>query len=639
MSTPVSRLPTHTTDAYTQLDDVPGGVFARILLQEGIIGERELDKACRVQKRLGNNKLLSSILLELNLFSEDDHRRILRKHGKNFRFGDLECEMGHITLEQLLEAIAIMKRKPGKRIGEIMLEREFINERELAQGLSDQLALPLMHIDLEMLNLEVVKKLGHSFLKKNLIIPYEEGVRTVSVICADPLNSTAIREIEERTEKKAVIAIGVRSVIETLINRLAQGAGSRVAKDNRDSVLDIVDAIFLSAVRNRASDIHIEPLSDRVRIRLRMDGVLINHTEMHPDLALRVISSIKVMSELDISDTRRHQDGRMFREIGHVKVDFRVSTYVTLYGENLVMRILRRDGGLKSLEQLQMNKAMLNRFKYEALEVPTGVIIITGPTGSGKTTTLYAGVDYLNQPNTKIITLEDPVEFAIDGIMQCSVDVKAGRDFNASLKAIMRQDPDIIVLGEIRDKLSAEVSVQAALTGHKVLTTFHTEDSIGGLLRLIDMGIETFLISSTVVSILAQRLARTICPDCRQAYLPDPRIARMIGLDKETLNNHAFHRGIGCATCNGTGYFGRTGLHELLVLNDPVREAILARKTSHEVRDISCATTKLVSLMENGMYKVLQGLTTVEEVYRITPRSHSNRTVNEVVRLMEEDES
>jgi len=638
MSTPENKLPTDAPDAYPHLNDVPGGLFARILLQESIIGERELDKACRVQKRLGNNKLLSTILLELNLISDDDHRRILRKHGKKFRFGDLECEMGHITLEQLREAIAVMRRKPGTRIGEILIEREFINERELAQGLSDQLTLPLMHVDLEMINPEVVQKLGNSFLKKNMLIPYEEGVNTVSVICVDPLNKAAIREIEERTEKKAIITIGVRSVIETLINRLGQGAGARNTSENHDSVLDMVDAIFLSAVRNRASDIHIEPLSDRVRIRLRMDGVLIHHTDLQSDLALRVISCIKVMGEMDISDTRRHQDGRLFREVGQVKVDFRVSTYVTLYGENLVMRILRRDGGLKSLEQLNMGKSMLNRFKYEALEVPTGVIIITGPTGSGKTTTLYAGVDYLNQPNTKIITLEDPVEFAIDGIMQCSVDIKAGRDFNASLKAVMRQDPDIIVLGEIRDKLSAEVCVQAALTGHKVLTTFHTEDSIGGLLRLIDMGVETFLISSTVVSILAQRLARTICPDCRQAYLPDPRIARMIGLDNETLNNHTFHRGIGCASCNGTGYFGRTALHELLVLNDPVREAILERKTSHEVREISTATTKLLSLMENGMYKVLKGVTTVEEVYRITPRSNSKRTVDEVISIMEEDE-
>jgi len=635
MPTSDNKLPSQPADAHPELNNIPGGTFARILLEEGIIDERQLDKACRVQKRLGNNKLISTILLELNTISEDDHRRMLRKHGKAFRFGDLQCEMGHITLDQLQEVVGIMQRKPGSRIGEILLQREFINERELAQALSDQLGLPLMHIDLEMVSPEIIKKFGTSFLKKNLMIPYDEGEKTISIVCTDPLNKAAIREIESHTKKKAAISIGVRSVIETLINRLAQGASGHMSANNQDSVLNIVDAIFLAAIRNRASDIHIEPLSDRVRIRLRMDGVLVHHTDMHPDLAHRVTSAIKVMSEMDIADTRRHQDGRMYRTVGNVHVDFRVSTYVTLYGENLVMRILRRDGGLKSLEQLQMNKNMLNRFKHEALDVPTGVTIITGPTGSGKTTTLYAGVDYLNQPNTKIITLEDPVEFAIDGIMQCSVDVKAGRDFNASLKSVMRQDPDVIVLGEIRDKLSAEVSVQAALTGHKVLTTFHTEDTIGGLLRLIDMGIETFLISSTVVSILAQRLARTICPDCRQAYLPDPRIARIIGLDAETLNNHSFYRGTGCASCKGTGYFGRTGLHELLVLNDAVREAILQHKTSHEVRDISCATTHLMSLMENGMYKVLKGMTTVEEVYRISPRSNSNRTVNEIIELIE----
>jgi len=637
MSTPVSKLPSHTAEAYQDLNNIPGGTFARILLEENIIGIRELDKACRVQKRLGKDKLISTILLELNLISEDDHRRILRKHGKSFRFGDLQCEMGHITLEQLREAEAVMQRKSGKRIGEILMKMEFINEREMAQALSDQLHLPLMHIDLEMVNMDLIKRFGNAFLKKNRLIPFDEGDEKISVICADPLNQVAIREIEKRTEKKADISIGIESVITTLINRIAQGAGQQNGDENHDSAPDVVDSIFLAAIRNRASDIHIEPLSDHTRVRLRMDGVLIHQTDMPHDLATRVTSAIKVMAEMDIADSRRHQDGRMFREIGHVKVDFRVSTYVTLYGENVVMRILRRDGGLKSLEQLHMNKAMLNRFKHEALDVPTGVTIVTGPTGSGKTTTLYAGIDYLNQPNTKIITLEDPVEFAIDGIMQCSVDVKAGRDFNTSLKAVMRQDPDIIVLGEIRDKTSAQVAVQAALTGHKVLTTFHTEDSIGGLLRLIDMGIETFLISSTVVSILAQRLARTICPDCRQAYLPDPRIAHLIGLDDETLNNNTFYRGTGCATCNGTGYFGRTGLHELLVLNDAVREAILERKTSHEVRDISCKTTKLLSLMENGLYKALKGITTVEEVYRIAPRSHSDRSVQEVIELMEED--
>ncbi|MDQ6987179.1 MAG: hypothetical protein Q9M25_05210, partial [Mariprofundaceae bacterium] len=240
MSTPVSRLPSHTTDAHAHLNDIPGGIFARLLLQEGLIDERELDKACRVQKRLGADKLLSSILLDLNLISDDDHRRILRKHGRKFRFGDLQCEMGHITLQQLQQAEVAMKRKCGKRIGEILLEMEFINERELAQALSDQLALPLMHIDLDMVNLQLVKKFNTSFLKKNNIIPYDEGENRVAVITSDPLNDNAIREIETRTDKKVDVAIGVQSVIETLINRIAQGAGSCAPGENHDSVLDVV---------------------------------------------------------------------------------------------------------------------------------------------------------------------------------------------------------------------------------------------------------------------------------------------------------------------------------------------------------------------------------------------------------------
>jgi len=337
---------------------------------------------------------------------------------------------------------------------------------------------------------------------------------------------------------------------------------------------------------------------------------------------------------MDIADNRRHQDGRFRRDISNTEVDFRISTYVTIYGENLVMRILRSSGGRKHIEQIDMDRALLERFKHEALDVPTGVILITGPTGSGKTTTLYAAIDYLNRPTSKIITVEDPVEYIIPGIIQCSVDPAAGRSFDDSLKAVVRQDPDIIVMGEVRDKKSAQVAVQAALTGHKVLTTFHTEDSIGGLLRLIDMGIETFLVSSTVVSILAQRLIRTVCPDCRQAYMPNRRIANLIGIDDETLRNHTFYRGTGCGTCYGTGYHGRTALHELLVLNEDVREAILERKTSHEVRQISCESTNLLSLMEDGMYKVLQGYTTPEEVYRIAPRSPSNRSVEEIFQLM-----
>ncbi len=618
------------------LDECHGGQFAQILLEDTDTPIALIEKAVKIQKRLGSDKLLSKILIELGIISEDEKRRLLRKHGRRFRIGILACELDYITSEQLREAEAAIPRNPGIRMGELLIKLGLIDERQLTQTLSELLGFPMVHIDVDMVDQKLIAKFSKNILLSQAVLPYSEDETTVSVLIADPLNSRGIREVESTTRKKVSIGIATRETVTSLINKLIKTAGDK-SEDQLDQVANVVDSILLSAIRDHASDIHIEPLSDHVRIRFRMDGVLIHKMDIPSDLAQRVIARLKVLGEMDISDSRRHQDGRISRNINSIDVDFRVSTYVTLYGENLVMRVLRRDGGMKSIEQIQMSHGVLERFKHDALDVPTGVIIITGPTGSGKTTTLYAAIDYLNRPSTKIITAEDPVEYTIEGIMQCSVDVKAGRSFADSLKSIVRQDPDIIVLGEVRDVNSAQVAVQAALTGHKVLTTFHTEDSIGGLLRLLDMGIETFMISSTVVSILAQRLIRTICPDCRQAYMPNKRIANLIGFDDETLKNHTFYRGIGCGSCYGTGYHGRTTLHELLILNEAVREAIIEQRPSHEIRKISCETTNLLSLMEDGLYKVLKGKTTAEEVYRIAPRSISHRTVEDIVRLMGDD--
>lgn len=616
------------------LEQVPGIQFAKILLDNNIVSQSQIEKAIRVQKRLGSNRLISAIFIELGIISQDEHRRIIRKHGREFRLGELAVELNYVSLEQLEEALKAMKTMRGKRMGEIMQKLEFINERQLAQILSEQLNLPLQHLELGMIDKELFDRFSLRFLKNNLIIPYDQSEAKISLICADPLNDAAIRDIEQQQDKAAVVTIGVRSLLESLFSKLETRSKQPNSEERKDHIVEILDSILLSAIRDYASDIHIEPLETSVRIRFRMDGVLLHKMDLPAETAHKVVARIKVLSEMDIADSRRHQDGRMAQIVHGIGVDFRVSTYVTTFGENLVMRLLRRDGGIKSIDQINMNPGLLQRFKHEVLDVPTGVVLITGPTGSGKTTTLYSAIDYLNRSSTKIITLEDPVEYVVNGIMQCSVDVKAGRNFEDSLKAIVRQDPDIIVLGEIRDQMSAEVAVQAALTGHKVLTTFHTEDSIGGLLRLMNMGIESFLISSTVVSILAQRLIRTICPDCRQAYMPNKRIAKLIGLDDETLKNHTFYRGTGCGTCYGTGYHGRTTLHELLILNEEVREAILEEKTSHEIRQISCESTNLLSLMEDGLYKVIHDMTTAEEVYRIAPRSLSHRTVSEVCRLM-----
>ena len=616
------------------LEKVPGIRFAKILLNNNIISQSKIEKAIRVQQKLGGNRLLSAIFIELGIISDDEHRRVIRNHGREFRLGELVVELGYISLEQLDQALQAMPSMPGKRMGEIMLSLELINERQLAQALSEQLALPLQHIELDMIDKALLRQFSLRFLYNNLIIPYHESETKVSIICADPLNEAAIREIGQKRNKQAEVSIGIQSMLESLFSKLTARSKQTNGDEQDDPIVEIVDGILLSAIRDYASDIHIEPLQENVRIRFRMDGVLIHKMDLPNEMAHKVVARIKVLSEMDIADSRKHQDGRMAQTVHGIDVDFRVSTYVTTFGENLVMRILRRDGGIRSIDKINMNPGLLERFKHEVLDVPTGVVLITGPTGSGKTTTLYSAIDYLNRPSTKIITLEDPVEYVVDGIMQCSVDVKAGRSFEGSLKAIVRQDPDVIVLGEIRDQMSAEVAVQAALTGHKVLTTFHTEDSIGGLLRLMNMGIESFLISSTVVSILAQRLIRTICPDCRQAYMPNKRIAKLIGLDDEVLKNHTFYRGTGCGTCYGTGYHGRTTLHELLVLNEEVREAILEEKTSHEIRQISCDSTNLLSLMEDGLYQVMHDKTTVEEVYRITPRSLSNRSVTEICRMM-----
>ncbi len=617
------------------LQNQPGSKFVQILFETSTLALPKLEKAVRIQKKLGNKSMLSAILIELGYITEDEQRRLIRKHGRSFLLGELVCELGYINLETLQLAEHELEKTPNIRMGELLVKLRLINDHQLAQALSEQLGVPLMHVDIDMIDKSIANQFSKQFLRSNLAIPFELTEQYVSIIIADPFNTAAILEIEQQLNKEAHVFVAARDTMASFVDKLtAEKRGDKLKEGHQ--IAEIVDSLFLAAIRDHASDIHLEPMAEMMRVRFRMDGVLIHKMDLPLEISKRVTARLKILGQMDIADTRMHQDGRITHTVGKMDVDFRVSTYVTVYGENLVMRVLRRDGGLKSIEQLQMGRGVLERFKHDALDVPTGVIIITGPTGSGKTTTLYSAVDYLNRPTTKIITLEDPVEYVIEGIMQCSVDKTAGRSFEASLKSIVRQDPDIIVLGEIRDKNSASVAVQAALTGHKVLTTFHTEDSIGGLLRLIDMGVETFLISSTVVSILAQRLIRTICPDCRQTYMPNKRIANLIGLDDDTLRNHTFYRGTGCGTCYGTGYHGRTALHELLVLNEQVREAIIEQRPSHEVRQISCDSTDLLSLMEDGLYKALQGKTTIEEVYRIAPRSNSNRTVDEIMRIMDD---
>jgi len=342
------------------------------------------------------------------------------------------------------------------------------------------------------------------------------------------------------------------------------------------------------------------------------------------------------MASADITEKRRHQDGRILlgsAENGD-EVDIRVSFYVTLFGEKVVMRILNKKPELYRIKDLGMGSKTLARFKEDVLDLPSGVVIITGPTGAGKTTTLYASINYANNPDTNIITAEEPVEYVIEGISQCSIDPKIGLTFEETLRHMLRQDPDIIILGEIRDKFSAESAIQAALTGHKVLTTFHTEDSIGGLLRLMNMDIETFLISSTVVSVVAQRLLKKVCPYCRKDYPPSAKELRQVRYRPESIQGYRFQIGSGCQRCDHTGYLGRTGVFELLVLNEYVKEAILQRKTSYEIRRISIETTGLVTLLEDGLAKAAKGITSIPEVIRQLPLLEAPRPLDQIYRII-----
>lgn len=393
----------------------------------------------------------------------------------------------------------------------------------------------------------------------------------------------------------------------------------------------------MSAINEKTvSDIHIEPMRDRLRIRFRLDGVLIHHRDFPARLIPAITSRIKILCEANIAEKRRHQGGRIVFTHDGREMDIRVSFHVTIHGEKIVLRLLNRQNELLSIEDLGMQPRMMDHFRLDALDTPSGVLIVTGPTGSGKTTTVYSCINYLNSPETSIITAEEPVEYIIEGIAQCSINPNINLTFEETLRHIVRQDPDIVVIGEIRDTYSAEVAVQAALTGHKVLTTFHTEDSIGGLIRLLNMEIDAFLISSTVICVVAQRLLRRVCNACATPYKPTTADLVRLNFTPKDIFGATFRKGRGCSNCRQTGYKGRIAIYELLILNEDVRDGLIDRKTSHQIRKISIESTGLVTLLEDGILKAASGITSIDEVMRCLPRLHKPRPLIEIRRLLGE---
>lgn len=601
-----------------------------LLKDSGIISSEEVAYAARIQSKLPSHRSILSVLKELGHVSDDQVRTLVKNNLGAIRIGDLLVDLGLITKNDLDVALALQAEEtPRRKLGEVLVSRHFINEAKLIEALSLQMGYPIVDPEFMDIDRQLFDKVPVAIYRTHHFVPVSRDGGVVTVAFADPLDLRDLDEARQAFGTDMQPAIAAKKSVQQAIRKLRPDVALEVAESGyrpSDTAVKIVNDIIVAAVAaGNVSDIHIEPMKDRLRVRFRRDGVL-QQFQDYPHYRLASITSrIKVLCEADITERRRHQGGRILFDYKDTTVDMRASFFITVHGEKIVLRLLNRKSELLSIDDIGMTPRMLDRYRNEALECPSGVVIITGPTGSGKTTTVYSCINHLNNPNTSIVTAEEPVEYVIDGIAQCSINPKINLTFDETLRHIVRQDPDIIVIGEIRDGYSAEVAVQAALTGHKVLTTFHTEDSIGGLIRLLNMDIDAFLISSTVVCIVAQRLLRRICPTCSAVYEPTPRDMLRLGWSPSDMEGATFYQGRGCAACDHTGYKGRIAVFEMLVLNEPVRDALLERKTSHQIRQISIESTGLVTLMEDGLSKAGKGMTTIEEVLRCLPKLQKPR--------------
>ncbi len=607
--------------------------IASILIEAGALRPEDLAYARRVHGRLATPRPLVMVLQDLGLVSADTLRDTLRRNRVKLRLGALLVELGVIGEADLQSALAVQKDSGGRKLGEVLVENHFISEDELLKVLAAQLGIPYHDQDKLTVDKSLLSPLRAGWCQRHTVFPFRGPDGAVLLAVADPLVVEPITEAGRLLGQPVSPCLVRRHVLETALRASAQGPAPAVRLETESAQVQAVHRIISEAIEAGASDIHVEPMADRLRIRFREDGVLVQHEDLPVEIARGLTSRIKVLAGADIAERRRHQDGRMLFEHEGATLDLRISFYSTIHGEKIVLRLLNNRSSLLDIKDIGMASRMLQRFREDVLDVPSGVVLVTGPTGSGKTTTLYGAINHLNNINTSIITAEDPVEYVISGISQCSINPKISVTYEETLRHIVRQDPDVIVIGEIRDRFSADTAIQAALTGHKVITTFHTEDSIGGLLRLLHMDIEAFLISSTVVSVLAQRLLRRACPHCSQEHALSPDEVRRLGYAPKEVGRLVFARGRGCSECRHTGYKGRLAVFELLILNEQVKEALIQRRTSYEIRRISMESTGLVSLLEDGIHKASEGWTTFEEIMRTLPRLARPRPLQELQRL------
>ena len=550
------------------------------------------------------------------------------------KIGEILVEKGKVEKTDVERAL-ILQSDNGQKLGKLLLSLGYIAEKDLIEALVEQTGIKAFYGESFPKEIEKIEGLSYDYLKKHILIPIKKTETTLEVIMDDPFDFETISSLETLLSVVVVPYLGAESEILDAINRVygedkaidEDAVLGEIDEDNIEQLKDLaseapvirlVNQMISKAVEMKASDIHVEPFEKVLRIRFRIDGVLHDIENPPRSIAPAVISRIKIMSKLDIAEKRIPQDGRINLRVLGKEIDLRVSTVPTLHGESVVMRIL--DKG--SIQLFDLGKLGFPPDTYKQFETlikkPHGIILVTGPTGSGKTTTLYAVLNRLNSPEKKIITVEDPVEYQLEGVNQIHVNPQVGLTFASGLRTILRQDPDIILVGEIRDKETAEIAIQASLTGHLVLSTLHTNDACGAVTRLLDMGVEDYLISSTLIGVLAQRLVRVVCKKCRKKVELSKEHIRDFGIDTAKYKNiPPVYSAEGCKECNYTGYVGRMAIFELFMIDDNVRRMILEKPDTPKLKAYA-KQHGMRNLREDGFLKVLQGITTPEEVLRVT---------------------
>ena len=557
------------------------------------------------------------------------------------RLGEILIERGKLDPANLERALKLQAGESREKIGVILLRLGMVSGRDLADALADQLDLPLAQAsDYPELPL-MEERLSAKFLRDSQAVPLREDEEELALAIADPTDSYVLSAIQMASGKRVRAYIAAPNEIDAALERLYGGGKSSMGQivDNISTrgdddqeigdiahlkdlaseapVIRLVNLLFTKALEQRASDIHIEPFENRLIVRYRVDGVL-HETESPPRrLSAAVISRVKIMASLDIAERRLPQDGRIKLRVQGKEIDLRISTIPTMHGESVVMRILDKGGVPLNFDSLGFEGEPLRKF-IEVLDMPHGILLVTGPTGSGKTTTLYTALDRLNKPDVKIVTVEDPVEYQMSGINQIQVKPQIELTFANALRSIVRQDPDIIMVGEIRDVETVSIAMQSALTGHMVISTVHTNDAPSTVNRLLDMGAEDYLLTSTINGVLAQRLVRTLCPKCKEQHPALPEVVEQMGLRRYVPEGEVkLWKAVGCAECAGTGYWGRICIIEMMQMSDNLRSLIMRHSTSGDIRS-AAIMEGMETMFENGLRKSLAGTTTIEEVLRVT---------------------